>query len=61
MRSCLDEIPGVGPARRKALMSGFENIDELKNATVDELVKRSGLSRSVAESVYSFFHKDMII
>ena len=61
VRSCLDEIPGVGPARRKALMSGFDNIDEIKNATVEELIKKADLSRSVAESVYSFFHKDMII
>ena len=61
VRSCLDEIPGVGPARRKALMSGFDNIDEIKNATIDDLVNKAGLSRSVAESVYSFFHKDMII
>ena len=61
VRSCLDEIPGVGPARRKALMRGFENIDEIKNATIDDLVNKAGLSRSVAESVYSFFHKDMII
>ena len=61
VRSCLDEIRGVGPARRKALMSGFDNIDEIKNATVEELIKKADLSRSVAESVYSFFHKDMII
>lgn len=55
--SVLDKIPGVGPARRKALMRHFKSIDEIKNATVDKLCEIPEIPRSAAEEIYVFFHK----
>lgn len=58
VKSILDEIPGVGPARRKALMRQFSSIDEIRNATAEELSQRAGLPLPVAEEIYLFFHKN---
>ena len=57
VHSILDEIPGVGPTRRKALMKHFESIEDIKNATVDELKKLPSMNEKSAKEVYSFFHK----
>ncbi len=54
-RSVLDDIPGVGPERRKALMRAYDSLEELKNAGVEELRERAGLPRSAAEAVVAFF------
>ena len=56
VHSVLDDIPGVGPARRKALMRHFKSIEAIKEASVDELVNVSEINRSVAEQIYGFFH-----
>ena len=56
VKSILDEIPGVGPARRKALMKAFDSIDALKEATIDEIEAVEGFHKSVAEAIYQFFH-----
>ncbi len=56
VHSVLDEIPGIGPSRRKALMKHFANIDEIKNATVDELKLLPAMNEKSAKEVYSFFH-----
>lgn len=58
VRSILDDISGVGPARRKALMQHFKEIDKIKNATVEELQQVSGITPKVAEEIYLFFHKE---
>ena len=55
--SILDKIPGVGPVRRKALMKHFKSIDEIKNASVDELSNISEIPVLAAEEIYAFFHK----
>ena len=57
VRSVLDEIPGVGPARRKALMRCFSSIDEIRSATAQELCERAQLPPSVGQEIYSFFRK----
>ena len=57
VHSILDEIPGVGPTRRKALMKHFASIEEIKNATVDELKNIPSMNEKSAKEVYSFFHK----
>ncbi|MBQ9865494.1 MAG: excinuclease ABC subunit UvrC [Lachnospiraceae bacterium] len=54
--SVLDDIPGVGPARRKALMKAFSSLDEIKNASVEDLINKAGLPRNSAEDIYKFFH-----
>lgn len=54
--SVLDDIPGVGPSRRKALMKTFASLEDMKAATVDELMEKAGLPRNAAEAVFAFFH-----
>ena len=56
VHSILDDIPGVGPARRKELMKHFENIDAIKQASVEELQKLPSMNKKSAEDVYKFFH-----
>ena len=56
VHSVLDEIKGIGPARRKALMKHFANIDEIRNATVEELKTLPSMNEKSAKEVYSFFH-----
>lgn len=55
VRSVLDDIPGVGPARRKALMRRFKSIEEIKNASVEELMEGTEIPKNVAEDIYAFF------
>lgn len=56
VHSILDDIPGVGPARRKELMRHFENVDAIKAATVEELQELPSMNKKSAEDVYKFFH-----
>lgn len=56
-KSTLDDIPGVGEKRKKALLSHFKSIEEIKNASEDELSQVEGLNRSVAENIYNYFRK----
>ena len=56
VHSILDDIPGVGPARRKDLMKHFADITAIKNATVEELEKLPSMNKKSAEDVYNFFH-----
>ena len=60
VHSVLDEIPGIGPARRKALMRAFESIEEIASADIEMLAKIPEIPLSSAEVIYSFFHRDMI-
>lgn len=56
VKSILDDIPDIGPTRRKALMRQFKAIEAVKEATVEELESAPGMNRKAAESVYNFFH-----
>ena len=56
VHSVLDDIPGVGPARRKDLMRHFENIDAIRNADIEELKKLPSMNEKSARDVYHFFH-----
>lgn len=56
IHSILDDIPGVGPSRRKALMKEFKSIEAIRNASVDELAKTTSMTEKVAKSIYNFFH-----
>lgn len=58
VHSVLDDIPGVGPARRKDLMRCFENIDAIRNATVEELKELPSMNGKSAQEVYKFFHQN---
>lgn len=57
VKSVLDDIPGVGPARRKALMKAFKSIDDVKSASAEELMEKAGLPQNTAEEIYTFFHQ----
>lgn len=56
VKSILDDIPDIGPARRKALMRQFKSIEAVKDASAEELESAPGMNRKSAESVYRFFH-----
>ncbi len=60
VRSVLDEIPGVGPARRKALMKCFESIDAIKEADAELLHEKAGIPLHIAKEIYSFFHRSVV-
>ena len=57
VKSVLDDIPGIGEVRRKALMRHFKSIEEIKNAEVEELLQVDGINHPQAEAVYTFFRK----
>lgn len=56
VHSVLDDIPSIGPARRKALMKHFSGLEEIKNATVEELREIPSMNEKSAIEVYKFFH-----
>ena len=56
VHSILDDIPGIGQARRKALMKHFMNLDAIKNASVEELKNLPSMNEKSAKDVYNFFH-----
>ena len=56
VKSILDDIPDIGPARRKALMRQFQSLEAVKEATLEALMEVPGMNRKSAESVYQFFH-----
>ena len=57
VHSILDDIDGIGAARRKALMKAFQSLEAIKAADVETLAKVPSMNRAAAEKVYDFFHK----
>ena len=58
VHSVLDDIPGVGPARRKALLLHFKDVESIKKATVEEIAALPEIPDSTAKYIYSFFNSD---
>ena len=56
VRSILDDIPGIGDTRRKALMRQFKSLEAIKGASLEELSETPGMNQKAAQSVYEFFH-----
>ena len=56
VHSVLDDIPGIGPARRKALMKSFRTLEDIKSATEEELAEVEGMNSRSARQVFEFFH-----
>lgn len=56
VKSTLDEIPGVGPTRRKALMRHFDSIQDIKDASVDKLCEVPEIPRHIAQGIYDYLH-----
>jgi len=57
VHSILDDIKGIGPARRKALMKHFGSLEDIQNADIEELMKVPSMNKAAATEVYNFFHK----
>jgi len=58
VHSVLDEIPGVGPSRRKALMKAFNSIDEVRKAPPEEISEKTGIPANIAEKIYEYFREE---
>lgn len=58
VHSVLDDIPGVGPGRRKILMKHFDSIEDIKNASLEELEAIDDMPKRVAKEIYDFFRKE---
>ena len=56
VHSVLDDIDGIGPTRRKALMRRFKEIEAIKNAGLEELAGVDSMNMAAAQKVYEFFH-----
>jgi excinuclease ABC subunit C len=54
--SPLDEVPGIGPARKKALLMHFGTAKAVRSASLDDLKRAPGVSAAVAQQVYDFYH-----
>lgn len=59
VHSILDDIEGIGPARRKALMKEFQTIEQLREAEIERLAAVPSMNRLAAERVYQFFHQEL--
>ena len=55
VHSVLDDIPGIGPKWRTALMKSFSSLEEIKNADISVLQEKAGLNIKAATSVYDYF------
>lgn len=57
VHSVLDDIPGIGETRRKALMRRFRSVENIRDASVEELSQTESMNLQSAEAVYQFFHR----
>ena len=58
VHSILDDIAGIGPARRKALMRRFQSLEAIKEADLNELQNTETMNEQAAQAVYEFFHRE---
>lgn len=56
VKSVLDEIPGIGPVRRQALLREFGSVEKIKKASLESLTKIKGMDRQSGQNVYAYFH-----
>lgn len=56
--STLEDIPGIGATRRRELLRHFGGLHEIKNASISDLTRVSGISQKLAEEIHAFFHND---
>ncbi|MQN01904.1 MAG: excinuclease ABC subunit UvrC [Lachnospiraceae bacterium] len=57
VRSFLDDIPGIGPARRRALMKKYVSAEAIRNASVEDLAKTDTMNEKAAQQVWDYLHK----
>jgi len=58
LHSVLEEIPNVGQKRRKELLMKFKSVENIKNATLEELLKTNSIDKKAADSIRGYFHKE---
>ena len=58
VHSVLDDIPGVGPKRRRDLMRGFASLNDIREADVETLMEKGKLPKRVAEDIYAWFRRE---
>ncbi len=58
VHSILDDISGIGPTRRRALMKHFKSLEAIQAAEIEDIMKVPAMNRKAAEEVYGFFHKE---
>jgi excinuclease ABC subunit C len=56
IKSELDQIPGIGPARRKILLKHFGSVEKIRPASLEVLLQTEGINKKVAENIYKYFH-----
>jgi excinuclease ABC subunit C len=56
----LDDIPGIGETRRKALLRHFGSVEKIKQATVEDLAAVKGMSKKAAEEIAGFYKKRLV-
>ncbi|WP_369682910.1 helix-hairpin-helix domain-containing protein [Rhodopseudomonas palustris] len=54
----MEDVPGVGPKRRRDLLKHFGGLQELSRASIDELAKAPGISKKLAEQIYAVLHSE---
>lgn len=57
IHSVLDDIPGIGPSRRKALMKKYQSLEAIKEADIEDLMDTESMNEKAAQAVYAYFHK----
>lgn len=57
VKSTLDDIPGIGPARRKALMRDFKSIEDIRTADVETLMQTPEIPEHIARQIFEYFHR----
>ena len=61
VHSILDDIPGIGPSRRKALIKKYQSLDAIKAADVEDLMDTESMNEKAAQAVYGFFHNSVAV
>ena len=61
VKSVLDDIEGIGPTRRKALMRRYQSLENIQNASAEDLAMTESMNQQSAEAVYAFFHKENMV
>jgi len=56
--STLEDVPGIGASRRRELLRHFGGLQEVQNASINDLARVNGISQRLAEEIYAFFHND---
>ena len=56
-KSILDEIPGIGAVRKSSLLKHFKNIEQIKTASIEDLISVDGINIKVAENIINYFKK----